>query len=196
MLCNSNINVVREFETSYNTSSPWTQQALLSRYAVCIQGYKTFQSLMSLGTDAQVILSKIEIQEYRLQRLKQTLETIKKATNTRDLSLVIQPVYNTLESIKLLTTDAAHLRTQYKLEILCPDRDELEMLESDRPVLKVRKPYIIKWLLFDKTNMEKLARDLKTLTDGLEDLLALAVRHDLPSTLLGAAITFLATPRR
>lgn len=162
---------------------------------LCIEGYRSFQSLKSLGTDAQVILSKIEIQEYRLQHLKQTLETIKRTDNTRDLDLVKQPVHNTLNSIKLLTTDATHLRNQYKLkfEILSPEPDEKHDTDTSSPAIKIRKTRAIKWLLFDKADMEKLAAELKTLTDGLEDLVALTVRHSSPSALLCAAIRSLAT---
>jgi hypothetical protein len=172
----------------------------ISLSSICIQGYRSFQSLKSLGTDAQVILSKIEIQEYRLQGLKQNLLAIKQAQNTHDLCLVKDPIYNALGSIKLLTTDTTHLRNQYKLKLeIRPSieseetKDEGEAGTPSLPVVKIHKRDVIKWLLFDKTNMEKLAADLKEHTDGLEDLLAMAVRHEFPSSLLRAAITSLAT---
>ncbi|RYP54783.1 hypothetical protein DL768_000511 [Monosporascus sp. mg162] len=172
----------------------------ISLCSICIQGYRSFQSLKSLGTDAQVILSKIEIQEYRLQGLKQTLEAIKQAQNTRDLCLVKDPIYNALESIKLLTTDATHLRNKYKLKLeILPSigseesKDERDAAAPALAVVKIHKRYMIKWLLFDKTNMENLAADLKDLTDGVEGFLAMAVRHEFPSSLLTAAIACLAT---
>ncbi|KAH6891537.1 hypothetical protein B0T10DRAFT_547824 [Thelonectria olida] len=171
----------------------------ISLCSICIAGYRSFQSLKSLGTDAQVVLSKIEIQEYRLQGLMQTLETIKRAKDTHDLDLVKDPIYNALKSIKLLTTDATHLRNQYKLKLEIPTLIESEETKHEAEdaapgpvVVKIRKPYIIRWLLFDKANMEKLAADLKQLTDGLEDLCAMAVRHEFPSSLLSAAIFSLA----
>jgi len=172
----------------------------ISLCSICIQGYRSFQSLKSLGTDAQVILSKIEIQEYRLQGLKRTLEAVKQAQNARDLCLVKDPIYNALESIKLLTTDATHLRNQYKLKLeILPSigveesKEEGEAAAAGLAVVKIHRRYVVKWLLFDKTNMEKLAADLKQLTDGLEDLLAMAVRHEFPPSLLSAAIASLAT---
>jgi Prion-inhibition and propagation len=170
----------------------------LSLCSVCIQGYRSFQSLKSLGTDAQVILSKLEIQEYRLQGLTRTLENIKQAENTRDIRLVQYPIYNALESIKLLTTDATHLRKQYKLKLeIVPsiesDDERKEEREPGLAVVKIQRRFVVKWLLFDKTNMERLAADLKQLTDGLENLLAMAVRHEFPSSLVSAAIAALAT---
>jgi hypothetical protein len=144
---------------------------------ICVNGYRSFQTLRTLGTDAQVILSKLEIQEYRLQDLGRTLNKIKESAFARDLELVMDPICNTLKSIELLTTDAAHLRTQYKLKLEITTTTESEEADGDVndascAVVKVRRSKIWKWLVFDKANMEKLAWDLKYLTDGLERLLS------------------------
>jgi len=164
----------------------------------CIHGYRAFQSLKSLGNDAQIILSKIEIQEHRLQGLKQTLEIIQRSANIRDLNLVKDSICNTLKSIQLLTTDATHLRSHYKLKLETDTRNTTEEANAgdvDTPSLgvRVRRAYVWKWLVFDKANMDKLATDLKTLTDGLEDLFQMAVRHEFPSSILAAWISSLNT---
>lgn len=196
--------------------------------SLCIDGYRSFQSLRSLGTDAQVILAKIEIQEYRLQHLRRGLENIAQTEEGKsDLDLVKQPVHNTLHSIRLLTTDAKYLRDQYKLNLEVPsflyldewvtERGEVgcgdekktcdRQPQEQRSIIKLgklgsRHPKVFKWLLFDKANLEKVATELKDLTDGLESLLALMGRSGYhggrhrrstsATSLLGATIASLA----
>lgn len=156
---------------------------------LCIQGYRSFRSLTSFGWEAQIILSKMEIQEYRLQALTQTLGTVQRAADTKSLGLLSQPIYNTLESIKLITTNTGHLRAKYNLKFEIP----ASSLEDDEGA-KLGHPRIIKWLHFDETNMDKLATDLKMLTDVLEQFVALAAGpHKMRPTLISAATILLAT---